>query len=557
MNFDRTSLKDSKAPSLQTDPISSKSLQISPKKEPNLNSPHARLSVGTIDNRSSEELLFGKDEESALSCLCALVKSSKYHCDNKAISHLWEIIQEDKHSSSIRHNAFKAIVNSLCYAQLKFSEKIEKVFIWAIEENSEKITKLLIKGITSIKVKYINYRIVQKLWDLRTYSDEQLLSLLKVIADFTKTNSHNYPEEVLKMLLSESSNNANQDVRLLALSILKELKKEGDIPSDISDRIDYETNLLKLKETSDSKEITKILKGLNKIDFSSTPISTSTLDAVAYLFSNEDSNVYVKYILRFISRVVSENIPVTHQFIDAVVMYCSQYQDNEVYINIIKDLIHKYDQYCNSDILKYALKGIRKSSEDKKQLWLEILVGLSKRNVKFTSEYLIKLLAWISNADDVLFEVIKNAVSNLEQVSIDFVGRLEDMLTSGTHQSKVLEVLVEVTKNGTSLSKETILLLLKLSQSNKKDCKSIFEILMNLRNNNCELPEAAVQLGEFISQLNIIKSKDQSLSSITDAVLEIANINSNSDISQFITYESLIKDLEELIKQHADSQLSL
>ena len=468
-------------------------------------------------------------------------------------------MSKDLISNTMRLTAFHSIVNSICYANLEFSKKVNKAFYRAIEDNSEKITKLVIRGISKLENKNINYAMIQKLCDLRTYNDEQLLCLLKVIRDFVKDNYMNYPDEVLKLWVNESSNNPNQNIRIDALNILKQIKdKGGDLPDKVTNHIDFECNLQKLKESTDTKEITKILKSLLNMDFKSTSISFSTLDAVAYLFSNEDSDVYVKYILRFISRVIAENIPVTHQFIDWVTMYCSKYQDNQEYIKIIKDLIHKYDQYCNSDILQNALKGIRKSAtEENKKMWIQILVDLSNRNVKFTSEYLIKLLNWASDGEDILFDVIKNAVGNIDKISESLIERLEDMLISETHQTKVLEILAQATRNGVHLKDDIILLLLKISQSDSDDKKYIYEIFVNLSKNNCKLPEAATHLGELISQINIIKSKDQSLTKINEAVVKIVEIDNISDLSPFISYESLLMHLENLIKDHKNSQLSL
>ena len=59
------------------------------------------------------------------------------------------------------------------------------------------------------------------------------------------------------------------------------------------------------------------------------------------------------------------------------------------------------------------------------------------------------------------------------------------------------------------LKDDIILLLLKISQSDSDDKKYIYEIFVNLSKNNCKLPEAATHLGELISQINIIKSKDK------------------------------------------------
>ena len=468
-------------------------------------------------------------------------------------------MSKDLISNTMRLTAFHSIVNSICYANLEFSKKVNKAFYRAIEDNSEKMTKLVIRGISKLENKNINYAMIQKLCDLRTYNDEQLISLLKVIRDFVKDNYMNYPDEVLKLWVNESSDNPNQNIRIDALNILKQIKdKGGDLPDKVANHIDFECNLQKLKESTDTKEITKILKSLLNMDFKSTSISFSTLDAVAYLFSNEDSDVYVKYILRFISRVIAENIPVTHQFIDWVTMYCSKYQDNQEYIKIIKDLIHKYDQYCNSDILQNALKGIKKSAtEENKKMWIQILVDLSNRNVKFTSEYLIKLLNWASDGEVILFDVIKNAVGNIDKISESLIERLEDMLISETHQTKVLEILAQATRNGVLLKDDIILLLLKISQSDSDDRKYIYEIFVNLSKSNCKLPEAATHLGEFISQINIIKNKDQSLTKINEAVVKIVEIDNISDLSPFISYESLLMHLENLIKDHKNSQLSL
>ena len=108
-------------------------------------------------------------------------------------------MSKDLISNTMRLTAFHSIVNSICYANLEFSKKVNKAFYRAIEDNSEKITKLVIRGISKLENKNINYAMIQKLCDLRTYNDEQLLCLLKVIRDFVKDNYMNYPDEVLKL----------------------------------------------------------------------------------------------------------------------------------------------------------------------------------------------------------------------------------------------------------------------------------------------------------------------------------------------------------------------
>ena len=190
-------------------------------------------------------------------------------------------------------------------------------------------------------------------------------------------------------------------------------------------------------------------------------------------------------------------------------------------------------------------------------LWIQVLVDLSNRNVEFTNKYLIDLLEWISDSDNSLLEVIKNAVCNLCEFSEDFMNKLDEMIIEETHQAKVFEILVQATKNGAHLKKETISQLLKLSQSNPKDRAHIFEIFMNLSKNNCKLPKAAAQLGEFISHIDVIKSNDKSCSNKNEAVLKIIEIDRKNDLSHFVTYESLLMHLENLIKDHKNSQLSL
>ena len=156
----------------------------------------------------------------------------------------------------MRLAAFKSIVNSICYAQLKDSEGLEKTFIWAIEDNSEKMTKVLIKGIINLKTKYINFRLVKKLCELRTYNDQQLLSLLKVLREFVKSNLKNYPKKLLTLLVNESSNNLNQEIRNVALNILILIKDAGeDLPSKVINHLDFECKLQNLLKSTDSHDI--------------------------------------------------------------------------------------------------------------------------------------------------------------------------------------------------------------------------------------------------------------------------------------------------------------
>ena len=118
------------------------------------------------------------------------------------------------------------------------------------------MTKVLIKGIINLKTKYINFRLVEKLCELRTYNDQQLLSLLKVLREFVKSNLKNYPVELLTLLVNESSNNLNQEIRNVALNILILIKDAGeDLPKKVINHLDFECKLQNLLKSTDSHDI--------------------------------------------------------------------------------------------------------------------------------------------------------------------------------------------------------------------------------------------------------------------------------------------------------------
>ena len=43
------------------------------------------------------------------------------------------------------------------------------------------------------------------IWYLRTYNNDQLLWLFEIIENYLEVNKESYPEEILKMLMTESS----------------------------------------------------------------------------------------------------------------------------------------------------------------------------------------------------------------------------------------------------------------------------------------------------------------------------------------------------------------
>ena len=149
--------------------------------------------------------MFENEREHALHCLSSLIENSKYSVDYKTVKELWELVTGDEQNNSIRLSAFKSILSLLKHKFIKLTRTEEKVLLRAMEENSEKITEELVKGIQNLDIKNINQRIMKGIWYLRTYNDDQLLWLLKIIENYLEVNKESYPEEILKMLMTESS----------------------------------------------------------------------------------------------------------------------------------------------------------------------------------------------------------------------------------------------------------------------------------------------------------------------------------------------------------------
>ena len=149
--------------------------------------------------------MYENEREHALHCLSSLIENSKYSVDQKTVKELWELVTGDEQNNSIRLSAFKSILSLLKHKFIELTRTEEKVLLRAMEENSEKITEVLVKGIQNLDIKNINQRIMKGIWYLRTYNDDQLLWLLEIIENYLEVNKESYPEEILKMLMTESS----------------------------------------------------------------------------------------------------------------------------------------------------------------------------------------------------------------------------------------------------------------------------------------------------------------------------------------------------------------
>ena len=128
--------------------------------------------------------MFENEREHALHCLSSLIENSKYSVDQKTVKELWELVTGDEQNNSIRLSAFKSILSLLKHKFIKLTGDEEKVMLRAMEENSEKITEVLVKGIQNLDIKNINQRIMKGIWYLRTYNDDQLLWLLDIIENY-------------------------------------------------------------------------------------------------------------------------------------------------------------------------------------------------------------------------------------------------------------------------------------------------------------------------------------------------------------------------------------
>ena len=255
------------------------------------------------------------------------------------------------------------------------------------------------------------------------------------------------------------------------------------LDSEVSDYLDFEQKLSILQESTNSQKIEEVLKYLWMIDFSSLWMSLNMLDAIVNWLTNIDNENYFEYIIDLVSKLVNENIPVTHEFIDRFINWSNNHKNNERYIENIKAFVQKYDQYWNSEILEIAVREIKDANENIWNLWIHVLLDFSKRNVKFSDEILLKLLDynWISKNEEAIFEILKNAIGNLDKTSDETNNCLENLFISEVYQTKILILLIEATKNGAKISDKLISNLLMHSQQNLNDSKYIFEIFYELK----------------------------------------------------------------------------
>jgi len=146
------------------------------------------------------------------------------------------------------------------------------------------------------------------------------------------------------------------------------------------------------------------------------------MNTILKLLSNGNNQEYVDYIIEFISKLNENNVKLTHEFIDEILSQYKRFKTKEEYIQLIKVFINKYEQYYNPDLMEYSLKALSKSSENIQNLWLEIILNLSTRNIGFDEVYLIKLLQLTKpQNEDIVFKVINNSVEKLKEINSYFI----------------------------------------------------------------------------------------------------------------------------------------
>ena len=423
---------------------------------------------------------------------------------------MWGMITGEEWAFSLRFSAFKCVTYSIINKSQKFSRNIQKAFIVVIDENNAKMIELVVLCLLKCKSADIPYQIMAYLSRINIINDQQIKDLLKIMQNYIKSND-NVPKELLDRLISEGSNNQNESIRSTSVKFL-ELYKEKcqNIPKEIAEYLEFEGKLILLNTSTEHKGIKRTLKSLLKIDFSSTPLSVRLLNTILKLLSNDDSEEYVDFIIELITNFNENNIKVTHAFIDGVMSQYKRYKDKEEYVQLLQVFVHKYDQYNNPEVMKYALEAFSESPESIQNLWFKIISDLSKRNVWFDEDYLFALLNLVKDRNEnMVFKIISNLVEKLKKVSGNFIEQISNFFYSNKYRTNIWRVLAKITKKSAKVSKKLVDKLMKYSQKNNEDSKLVFEIFMNLRSNRYQLPEDAQIFADFTLNINILNNEDE------------------------------------------------
>ena len=234
------------------------------------------------------------------------------------------------------------------------------------------------------------------------------------------------------------------------------------------------------------------------------------MNTILKLLSNDDSEEYVDFIIELITNFNENNIKVTHAFIDGVMSQYKRYKDKEEYVQLLQVFVHKYDQYNNPEVMKYALEAFSESPESIQNLWFKIISDLSKRNVWFDEDYLFALLNLVKDRNEnMVFKIISNLVEKLKKVSGNFIEQISNFFYSNKYRTNIWRVLAKITKKSAKVSKKLVDKLMKYSQKNNEDSKLVFEIFMNLRSNRYQLPEDAQIFADFTLNINILNNEDE------------------------------------------------
>ena len=450
-----------------------------------------------------------------------------------------EIITGNESQPSIQLSAFSCIAYLIINKSIQFTRSIQKVFIVVIDENNSKMIDLVLIWLLSCNNSDIPYQIMANLSKINTFKDQQLISLLKIMKNYIKSKN-DVPQELLVRLIDESSNNQDENIRSSSVKLLEMWRENNqEVPEDIARYLDFENKLAILNTSNQYKEIRKTLKSLLQIDFSSTPWSANLLNTILKLLSNDDSEKYVDYIINFLTKLNDNNIRVTHEFIDGVMSQYKRYKDNEEYVQLLQVFVHKYDQYNNPKIMKYALIAFSESSENIQNLWFKIISDLSKRNVWFDEDYLLALLNLVKDRNEnMVFKIISNSVEKLRKVSENFIEQICSFFYSKKYQTNIWRVLAKITKKSVKVSKKLVDKLMKYFQKNNEDSELVFEIFMNLRSNGYQLPEEAQILADFTLNINILSKEDELNENKMNSIHSLASLIKRKNLLNFFGFIS-------------------
>lgn len=501
------------------------------------------------------ESLVTKDEkDAAIQWLSSLVKNSKYPLQKNTISELSKITCNDELTYDTRLSSFKAIVYCLKNNRQWFDLNIRKTIDYVLEENDEKMTKYALTGMSFIPSEDLTERNIEFLSRIKTYSDKQTLRQIQILEAYSVTNCESLPEMSYNLLHKESCLNKNEKIREAASQLLNNAIQEGrPLPAEIYNQIAFEFVWKDLQRNTDPAAIKKMLETWCKTDFKELLFSEDFSTTIIALLRAPNNQGYLSCIFKLLEKILEQNLSFTNKFIEEYIQLTEVYSSNQAFVRILEKLIARFDQWETKHLLDFAIHGMENDTEEVKHAWWNIMLILSKRNISFIEEQIVKLIeVTFSNHDPIMFEVLQSILDGQEEVSTIVGDRILKLIKNKQSTDEALKLLVLITKNGFTLPEEFVLKLSALNSKHPELSTLVSQILLNLSNNGVVLPEELKSKSNLMKKFKILQDTTETYERKYEAIREVHH---DMKCSPNLP-ENWIDSLWYNIEKHLDSKLS-